>query len=163
MGELCTGVRVSLEAACFPIKREEEDKQEKNGRNEAAGWGVGGGGGRGRNPHRAPAWTNHSAALMEQQLYLSSPRREQIERCELSRLHNPAALCRVCGALASKTQDGVVTRLCNRCTCASRLSSRPSEQFGRALDLTPTAARTKRVCACTGSFRSVDLSILEKF
>lgn len=30
----------------------------------------------------------------------------------------------------------MVTRLCNRCTCASRLSSRPSEQYGRALYLT---------------------------
>lgn len=41
------------------------------------------------------------------------------------------------------------------------LSSRPSEQYGRALDLTPTAALTKRVCARTGSFRSVDSFLRE--
>lgn len=46
---------------------------------------------RGCNPssQTAPVWTNHCAALMEQQFYLSSPPWEQIERCELSRLHNP--------------------------------------------------------------------------
>lgn len=33
-GEQCTWVRVSLKGACLPIKREEEDKQEKNERIE---------------------------------------------------------------------------------------------------------------------------------
>lgn len=119
---------------------------------------------RGRNPGKASVWTNHSAALMEQQFYLSSPRSEQIERCELSRLHNPPVLCRVCCALFSKTQDGMVTRLCNRCTCASRLSSRPSEQYGRALYLTLYCAN-KTCLGMHSLFRYVksDGFFLEKF
>lgn len=64
-GEQCTWVRVALKGACFLIKREEDDRQEKNGRNEA---------GAERSQPSATVWTNHSAALTEQQFHLSSPR-----------------------------------------------------------------------------------------
>lgn len=58
-----------------------------------------------------------------------------------------ALLCCVCCALFSKTQDGAATRLCNRCTCASRMSSWPS---ALVLISTPTLATvfSKHVSSC---------------
>lgn len=76
--------------------------------------------------------TGCSSALTELCLCLGSPHSERIGRREPSWLHNSPLLCCVCCALFSKTQDGAATKLCNRCTCASRLPSWPSEHCGGA-------------------------------
>lgn len=57
-------------------------------------------------PQTASVWTNHSAALMEQEFYLSSPPREQIKRCELSRLHNPPVHRRACSIQQNTGRHG---------------------------------------------------------
>ncbi len=122
-GEPYTWVRVSSKGPFFSDervglrKRKKEKKNVVDRRAEAVC--------RGHGPEAAAVRTGCSSALMELRLSLSSPHseHEQIDRREPSWLHNPPLLCCVCRVLFSKTQDGAATRLCNRCTCASRLSS----------------------------------------
>lgn len=50
-----------------------------------------------------------------------------------SRYVSGRSLGRVCRAPLSRAQDNMATRLCNRCTCAGRLSSWPPAHCGRLI------------------------------